>query len=123
MCRDEEDAFPILMCSQSREALQSAFRDVKEWVKAKGQDYCDIDASEVCLLNTPEDLQDAARLEQFEKAKIQLLNDKCISKLVLSFDYHGPPRHLLNLDLPQKYCSFLKRISTASSGSTDILSV
>ena len=64
--------------------------------------------SSIACIN--EEVTDSEVLLNLEQAKIIVLNDKFLSKFKLNFYTHGTPSLLINLDLPDKYCSLLKRI-------------
>ena len=57
------------------------------------------------------ELVDQNQLEILEKADILLINDKYLSKIVLTFFGHDQlPNRLINLDMTERYSSIQKRL-------------
>lgn len=95
---EKEEDSPIVIMSSSHTQIEEAEQEVKRHLKHEN----------IATLN--EELKDVEQLNRLERARVLLINDKYLSKLILTFHCHGLPNHLINLDLTGKYCSIFKRL-------------
>ena len=65
---------------------------------------------DIQILNQASDLQNVNKFEQLEKASILLINDKFMSKMIITFMCHGSPGTIVILDVAGKYATLYKRI-------------